>query len=363
MSLFTQALAGAADAGSKVLNKYLDDEILRNRQQAFLDMQRQSASLARQDEDSFKNDPTRIERDRANKVADATAVGAATNQVRLEGDRALATDEGITAGQVARTTRVADANADAALRARRNEASDATITAGLVDRAKQTEQAGADVRLDAQKRALTELGGLEVDLAGRKADAMAKAQAKYREKPQGTPTPAEKLSQIRDALGRELTAQEKEALLGLAKADGNSGIGKLVNEATQKALEGGLIKPEEAGNYADKIKSSFVGVQVQAQMAPVVSKARKAGDMATLVTELTQQGFSPDQITGFGVTPDEFKAATAKPKAPGAQTSAVGGFMDKANSARLDYLRQLKASGRITPGDQAELDNRLSSGQ
>jgi hypothetical protein len=281
VSLFTNALAGAADAGSKVLNKYLDDEILRNRAQVMAGIQRTSAVQTEKDLTEYRQSPEVV-------------------------DRGIAND-------VRRTNEVGDAQNSVALRGKRNEASDQTITAGLVDRGRQVAQADADVRLDAQRRALTELGGLETKLAGDKADAVAKAQAKYREKPQHAPTPAEKLAQIKDALGRDLSPQEKEALLGLTKDEGNNAFAKMVNDATQKALEGGLVKPEESGQYADKIRRSFEAVQVLAVMSPRITNARKDGEIAKAVEELRGLGYGDDQMRAFGISPEELKAI--KPKA------------------------------------------------
>ena len=51
--------------------------------------------------------------------------------------------------------------------------------------------------------------------------------------------------------------------------------------------------------------------------------------------------------------------ATAKPATPSAKP-ATPSLIDRAGAERLTYLQQLKASGRITPGDQAELDRRLA---
>jgi hypothetical protein len=115
MSLFTNALAGIGEAAASLSNRYIDDEILRNRQQAFLDMQRRNTQQTRADEDAFRNDPERIARDRTNKVIDTTSVGDAQNDVRLRGMRNEASDQTITAGQAERERAMAQARGDVAV--------------------------------------------------------------------------------------------------------------------------------------------------------------------------------------------------------------------------------------------------------
>lgn len=320
MSLFSRAIAGAAEAGSRVLNKFIDDDIIKSRAQVLADIQRTSAVQTDADLDAQRNAPERLARDRAAKVDDIRAVGTAQNEVSLSGKRA--------------------------------EATDTELTAGLVGRAKATAQAGADVQFDAQKRALTELGGLEVELAGKKARATAEAtystQAKYREKPAGSLSPAEKMGQIEDAIGRPLKQEEKEALAGLGKT-GTDPLKKIVEDATSKALETGTIQPEQAGEYASKIRQGFTNVAIASQMGPVVTKARQGNDIGSLVDELKQQGFSVDQIKGFGITDQEMKGQTKKvgdKRAPSEPepTNALPGTPNRGQL--MDRAEQLAAERR-----------------
>ena len=367
MSLFTQALAGAGSAAADLANRYIDDEILRNRQQAFLDMQRRNSQLTREDDYAFRNDPTRVANERNRQVEDITAVEGARSKVALDAKRAEVTDQGITQGMSDRERAVGQVRNEVAVEGARAMEADAGITAGRVSRAKAVAQAESDVRIESQRRALVELGVLEAERAGKIAEATAKGQAKYREKPKSEPTPAEKLRLIEDAVGRKLTQQEREQMVGLGKAEGNSAFAKMVNDATQKALEGGLIKPEESGQYADKIRRSFEAVQVVATMAPRVANARKDGEIAKAVEELRGLGYGDDQMRAFGISPDELKKATAKPKAatPGAAPAApqdkqpaTYGLM---SGPRMKYLQSLKDKGQINPAEQAELDQLLQS--
>ena len=65
MSGFSNFLAGALGGGgsavSSIASRYIDEEIQRNRQQAFLDMQRASNLQQAKDMDEFQNNPTRRE--------------------------------------------------------------------------------------------------------------------------------------------------------------------------------------------------------------------------------------------------------------------------------------------------------------
>ena len=82
------ALGGGGSAVSSIASRYIDEEIQRNRQQAFLDMQRASNLQQAKDMDEFQNNPTRRERLRVEERKDS----ASMNQVALEGKIAEATN-------------------------------------------------------------------------------------------------------------------------------------------------------------------------------------------------------------------------------------------------------------------------------
>lgn len=177
MSLFGRALAGAGKEAANIASKYVDDDLAARRAQLLADLQVQTAGRMRADEDAFRNDPTRIERDRATKVADVTAVGGAQNQVALEGERARATDKPL---------------------------QDALTKA-------ETDRRQAVVNIDTQ--AMKDRLPLEVQKAVQIAEAQGRTAAKYRERPQ---TVVDKVADIEKALGRPLTEQERLGALGLA---------------------------------------------------------------------------------------------------------------------------------------------------
>ncbi len=75
MSILGRLVGGAAQAGAQIAMKYVDDQIATQRAQMLAELQRTTAGQIREDEDAFRNDPTRVERDRARKAADIEAEG------------------------------------------------------------------------------------------------------------------------------------------------------------------------------------------------------------------------------------------------------------------------------------------------
>lgn len=80
----TGAVGGLGQGISEVGNKYLDDQILRNRQQAFFDMQRASNLQQAKDMDEFQNDPTRRENLRVEAGKDAAAASKSALQSKID---------------------------------------------------------------------------------------------------------------------------------------------------------------------------------------------------------------------------------------------------------------------------------------
>ena len=113
MSLWGRAAGGIATAAVNLTNRYIDAEMEQARMQAVADIQRKSANLQMQDADAFANDPTRVARNRASKVADIEAVGDATNAVHLKGKRAEALDPELAGAEVARAAKITTATAEA----------------------------------------------------------------------------------------------------------------------------------------------------------------------------------------------------------------------------------------------------------
>lgn len=81
-SAFGRGLASAAGGASETMTKYIDEELLAQRARTMADLQRTSQQNTRLDEDAFRNDPARLERDRANRRTDAVAAGDVAREVQ-----------------------------------------------------------------------------------------------------------------------------------------------------------------------------------------------------------------------------------------------------------------------------------------
>lgn len=114
MSLFGRALAGAGAGASALASKYIDEELQANKARLLADLQRTTAGYMRQDEDAFRNDPERVQRDRANKVADIEAEGGVRSKVALAGKLAEAQSPELLAADTNRASVMARAQADTA---------------------------------------------------------------------------------------------------------------------------------------------------------------------------------------------------------------------------------------------------------
>jgi hypothetical protein len=108
-SLFGYALAGLGDSAVNITNKYIDESLAQQRLQAIADIQRKSTQQQREDADAFNNNPEKLLRDRANKVADITAEGGAKGAVDLQSAINTATNEQLTAALAAREAAAAKA--------------------------------------------------------------------------------------------------------------------------------------------------------------------------------------------------------------------------------------------------------------
>lgn len=78
------AVQGVGASGASLSGKYIDDELVRNRQQAFLDMQRASSLQQAKDMDEFQNDPNRRENLRVEASKDAAAASKSALQSKIE---------------------------------------------------------------------------------------------------------------------------------------------------------------------------------------------------------------------------------------------------------------------------------------
>ena len=198
-SAFGRALAGAGASVSSLADKYIDQDLQMQRATALEELRRQTATNIRTDEDAFNSDPTRVARNRANKVADITATGTATNEVALQGKLNEAKNTDLSAAEVAR----ANALLKGTTQTRIDVENDITTGTSAAKLKVETDRAAA-------------LLPLEVKRAYALADAQASATARHRE---ARVQPGEellaKVAATEKLLGRALTEPEKIGLLGL----------------------------------------------------------------------------------------------------------------------------------------------------
>jgi hypothetical protein len=85
MSLFKAALTGFSAAGANVANKYLDEQIAKDRAQFMADLQRKTSGQIREDDFAFKTDPGRVQTTRDIAAGDVAARATATRDAEKAG--------------------------------------------------------------------------------------------------------------------------------------------------------------------------------------------------------------------------------------------------------------------------------------
>lgn len=289
MSKFSRALAGAGAAVASIASKYIDEEMAMARAEALADLQRRTAGAIRDDDDAFRNDPTRIARDRETRRQDLLAAGAATRETEMAGLQDI-TLQGARAAQKDR------------------EAADDTRRAGervqaLTPYEVAAERARATARTEVETQALRERLPLEVQ----RAEAVARASAKYRDS-----SPTAKLAEIEGVLGRKLAEPEKLALLGLAK-----GGGATEQVETDFDQDGKPIGSKRTVKGPLGIGGADAPPDPAAQLRAGIERARADGKVTDAIAELEKRGASPAQILAAGVSEDEYRAAKQPSKQPG----------------------------------------------
>lgn len=272
MSIFGRLVGGAAQAGAQLANKYVDDQIATQRAQMMAELQRRTAGQVREDDDAFRNDPTRVQRDRDRRAEDVKADSVARRGERV----ADLTDPTLTTAEAAKAER------DAADKRRRDVAD-----------------------IEAKTPA-------EAARSGLIADATAKATAKYREPKEGSKTMAAKMAEVESAIGRPLSQQEKEGMAGLGKTE--EGFAKFRRSLVMEAVKAGTLSPDDA-------EAKIKGLEQSDGVTAGVAAARREGKAPEALAELRARGFKDDQLSRW-FTPDELK--TKKPE------SIVSGAMERA---------------------------------
>lgn len=281
-SAFGGALAGAGRALSSISNKYIDEELAQERAKMLADLQLKSAK----DLDEYQMSEPRQAKLRENASAASLAQKAAERQATVQG-------VGDAAYQGALDTNAAN---DTRRRVTSENALIEGTTPTKITAANQIEDGTRGSRM-ATVREETKIradGQIRATNATREAGGI-----------------GAKLADYEKVLGRTLTEAERLTLMGLKKPDkDNDELLKMAREATQKALEGGSIKPEEAAGYTTKILSGYrAEAQGQALMTRV-GEARASGHVGELIGSMRSQGLSEQQLAGL-FKPEELKASPA----------------------------------------------------
>jgi hypothetical protein len=213
----------------------------------------------------------------------------------------------------------------------RQNATDATMAQGAATdaaslaRLNNTELQGAQKTSEDSKaadetaRKVSEIGGtmgIEAKRAELIAETEARIAAKYRQNAgggDGRSGIAEKIKQLEAVLGRDLTENEKMTALGLAgkPKDGKDPL----DEVGAKLVESGSIKPGELGATIAEMRRSLQAAEQTGRMAAGVSAARQEGKVKEAIQELRGRGYSTEQLSLLGFTPEEMKSAEVKPAA------------------------------------------------
>lgn len=297
MSLWSRAAAGVGGAAASLANKYIDEELVQMRAQAIADIQRKSAMQQAEDADAFNNNAGRVERNRANRVADVSAEGRARNAVSLEGAEAQASSPTL------RQAAIDNSNA---------------ITAGTVQTRIDAENAivegTAPKKLQAEVARAAAMLPLEVKRAYALADASASASARYREPRENAASQiGEKMAAVEKALGRPLTESERLGLLGLGAKGRDPELDTVTVTEEKIGPNGEITKTQRK-----EVRRPGAGGEAQKMPEPEAHKAARdaiaAGAPAAAVNaRLKEQGYAP---LGGGSLADSARSAKKdEPKA------------------------------------------------
>lgn len=285
MSLFSRAVGGAASAGVALSSKYIDEGLAAQRAQMIADLQRTGAKNIREDDDAFRNDPTRVQRDRERRAGDVEFDSKAKRDATL---RDLNDTE-------LRGAKSAAGDADAADVARRALSTSKTLLPQEAER--ETVMARARSKVDLEKAA--EMLPLEVRRAYALADAQGRAGARNREAP-GADLAA-KIAIVEKTLGRPMTEPEKLGLLGLAKGAASEtdrvkitdeevlpGGGSRKTERTEVRRAGGG-QPADSDPLLAALEAARKAKEPKAAAAPAAAPADQANDPAREGMSLQQR--------------------------------------------------------------------------
>lgn len=230
-SAFGRALSGAGEAAQHLARRYIDDEILRNREEAFADLRVRTAGTIREQDDAFKNDPTRVARDRQRTQDDTVAAReTARQQAPLD-------------AQTAREVEAARLNDGTLNEAARKKAAD-DVAAAARSKNEQTKAEASDEQLLAARA--------KIELADPKVQQQLevwKAQVRASNASAGAAAANARQSNAQTA-GIELTNKDKERLGALYDQAGQILADKTITDPKVRAEKMGAVLQQ-----ADLIKA------------------------------------------------------------------------------------------------------------
>lgn len=360
-SAMGRALAGGGAAVASLAGKYIDEDLAQQRMQAQAELQRMTAKAIREDDDAFRNDPTRIARDRQTRKDDALAAASTAREAELAG----LNDTTLQGAREAQKDR--DARGDT----RR--------------------------RVDSRKTELEELAPAEAKAAADRATAEGAARAELQKKYGNDPLFLQAMRKEAQAKHIESSASVAQAELTRMRIADEKRLGELYerllslpdgaesakdrktlereiavikgrNGAPDKGEKGPTVEEEieygpDGKAISRKVKTKGPAGAMEpkqdpaAKIAAGVERARAGGKIGEAIAELRKMGASPAQILQAGVTEDELKAASQPTRKP---------VMERADQAmtieRMDdrTLRRLAAiEGHVHQKDaQRELARR-----
>jgi len=338
MGMLGNAFLAGASQGLNVLGQGMLKDVERQQDQTIWEkrtallsqIQRENAKVAREDQAAFDDQrfPTKL--DQAKQLINAQ--GVAQREVRL----ADAQDTDLLNAEIKRAQALSDAQLEQDI--------NRTYSLATNPKMQEADRIATDRKMAALQRELNMRLQSQVSLHN----------ATRPPKPQ---TLSDKLLEIEGAIGRPLTAPEKEAFAGVGKSDNKTQElrTKLAEEAASKLIEAGTLKPEGRADFVNTQLQSYKEAESRAISGELLRTARHNGTVSTFIERMKAQGADEATILKLGVTKDELKKATAaapaarKPKPEATfetmPMESLRGYTSQ--EARAVYARRLAEQQRL----------------
>lgn len=355
-TLFGRAAAGAGAAVAGLANKYIDEEIAANKAQTLANIQLDMERRRREDEDAFKNDPTRVARDR-NTAREGALFTEATNRT-IALNRANDTElQGASESAADRAARAATARG---IEAKKTELGDATLNTMTRDKTQADALASAEterkkaiaaVSDPEYMKALPALKLADPEVKARIDQARAAAASSYasaqasRNHGEVYKAQADAAKQTLDLTNEMLRTIDDPNLSPDARKSKLETLSAKMAVLNPPKKEGGGATTETVTEYGpdgkpmskkETVKQPGVPVSPEdrqaAQIKAGIEKARADGKIGQALAELKARGMTREAMAQFGATPDEISAAFNKPRSGG------GSLMDRATAAPTDPI-------------------------